>query len=148
MTVLELEESIIGLREFGFDELRDKVLIEDMRKEIPAYIAAIKTTHESFWSKVDGAKEYDDEAKKKDGNETSWKDDRIEQSRRVWEWWRVKSDKLFYFFTAARLVAIVPLSSASVERVFSQVKLIIEACGQNILEETLETRVMERVNDL
>ena len=149
MTVLELEEAIIGLREYGFDELRDKVLIEDMAKEIPAYKAAIRSTSESFWSKVDGAKEYDDNvATKKDGDHASWKNDRIEQSRRVWEWWRMKSDNLLYFFTAARLVAIVPLSSASVERVFSQVKLIIEACGVNLMEETLELRVMERVNDL
>jgi hypothetical protein len=39
------------------------------------------------------------------------------------------------------------LSSASVERVFSQVKFIIETVGHNPMEETLETRVMERVND-
>ena len=148
MTVLQLEEAILGLREYGFDELREKVIIEDMTKEIPTYKAAILSTPESFWSKVEGARRYDDNVATKKGENYSWRDDRIEQSRRVWEWWRMKSDKLFFFFTAARLVAIVPLSSASVERVFSQVKLIVETCGQNLLEETLETRVMERVNDL
>ena len=76
----------------------------------------------------------------------TWRDDRIEKSRRVWEWWRSKHTKLTYFFTAARLVALVPVSSAFVERVFSQVKFIIESVGQSLLEETLEARVMERVN--
>ena len=65
----------------------------------------------------------------------------------VWEWWRAKGPKLNYFFTAARLVAIIPTSSAAVERVFSQVKFIVNAVGESVLEETLETRVMERVNE-
>ena len=58
----------------------------------------------------------------------------------------MKAVKFNYFFTAARLVALVPISSASVERVFSQVKFIIETTGVRALEESLETRVMERVN--
>ena len=32
------------------------------------------------------------------------------------------------------------------ERVFSQVSIIIGSIGENVLEETLECRVMERVN--
>ena len=113
----------------------------------------IASTSKSFWSKVDGAAKYDHGLKKKQEEDPekfadhTWQGDRIEQSRRVWEWWRVKGSKLHYFFSAACLVAIVPLSSASVERVFSQVKFIIETVGQSVLEETLETRVMERVND-
>ena len=76
----------------------------------------------------------------------TWQGDRIEQARRVWEWWRAKAPNVPFFYTAARLAAIVPISSASVERVFSQVKFIIEAVGESLLEETLETRLMERVN--
>ena len=38
-----------------------------------------------------------------------------------------------FFFTAARLVALVPISSAMVERVFSQVKYIVETIGENAL---------------
>ena len=53
---------------------------------------------------------------------------------------------LKYFFIAARLVALVPISSAAVERVFSQVKFIVETSGVSVLEETLETRLMEHVN--
>ena len=44
-------------------------------------------------------------------------------------------------------MAIVPISSASVERCFSQVKFILETIGERALEETLETRVMERMNN-
>jgi hypothetical protein len=47
---------------------------------------------------------------------------------------------------AARLVVLVPVSGASVEKVFSQMKLICETCGVSPLEETLETRLIERVN--
>ena len=46
----------------------------------------------------------------------------------------------------ARLAAIFPISSASVERVFNQVKFIIEAVGESLLEEMLETRLIERVH--
>ena len=64
----------------------------------------------------------------------------------MWEWWRVKSVKLNYFFTSARLVALVPISSADVDHVFSQVKFIIGTTGVSALEELLETCVMQRVN--
>lgn len=152
MTDLELKETLTDLSAFGFDELRPAA-IQDIISEIPAYRAIIASTSVTFWSEVDGADKYDHGlSKKQEGDpeqytDRTWKDDRIEQSRRVWEWWRVKGSKLHYFFSAARLVAIVPLSSASVERVFSQVKFIIETVGENVLEETLEARVMERVND-
>ncbi len=152
MTDLELKETLTDLSAFGFDELRPAA-IQDIISEIPAYRAIIASTSVTFWSEVDGADKYDHGlSKKQEGDpeqytDRTWKDDRIEQSRRVWEWWRVKGSNLHYFFSAARLVAIVPLSSASVERVFSQVKFIIETVGENVLEETLEARVMERVND-
>ena len=46
-----------------------------------------------------------------------------------------------------RLVALVQTSSASVERVFSQVKIIVDTIGEAALESTLETRLKQRVND-
>ena len=101
---------------------------------------------------MEGASEYDAALRRKaaanpgkyDGH--TWRNDRIEKARRVWEWWRAKHPKLNYFFLAARLVAIIPVSSASVERVFSQVKHIIETVGENVLEGSLESRVMKRCN--
>jgi len=147
----ELIDALKELSNFGFDEFR-AAAIQDLIDEIPQYRAAIDSTSKSFWSDVEGAAKYDADLNKKQennpakyGNHT-WETDRIEQARRVWEWWRAKAPKLTYFYTAARLVALVPISSAAVERVFSQVKFIIETVGESVLEETLETRVMERVN--
>lgn len=149
MSDLELKEALNDLSAYGFDEFRHAA-IHDIIAEIPTYHGIIASTSKSFWSEVDGAEQYDRKKQEDDPEQYAnhtWYDDRIKQSRRVWEWWRIKGIKSHYFFSAARLVAIVPLSSASVERVFSQVKFIIETVGINVLEETLETRVMERVND-
>jgi len=44
-------------------------------------------------------------------------------------------------------VTIVPISSASVEHCFSQVKFILEAIGERALKEMLETRDMENMNN-
>ena len=153
MSDQQLIEALEDLTAFGYDELR-AAAIKDLIDEIPKYRAAINSTSDSFWKGVEGAAKYDHDLEKKKANDPekygdhTWQGDRIKQARRVWEWWRAKGDRFSYFFTAAaaRLVAITPITSASVERVFSQVKFIIEAVGESMLEETLETRVMERVN--
>jgi hypothetical protein len=64
----------------------------------------------------------------------------------VWEWWRTYFKKLTYFSLAARLVVLAPITSAAVERVFSQVKFIIQTTGESGLQETLSVRIMERTN--
>ena len=125
-----------------------------MIDELSAYIAMVNATTNSFWNNVEGAKDYDENLAKKSTDDPArygdktWKDDPIESARRIWEWWRAKKDdvRIRHLVVAARLVALVQVSSASVERVFSQVKLICETCGVSPLEETLETRLMERVN--
>ena len=38
------------------------------------------------------------------------------------------------------------LSSCAVERAFSQLKLIRDACGDNMMEDQLEVRMFERCN--
>ena len=146
-------DAIKSLFLFGFDEFRHgRGIIEDLVKELPKYRAVVEATTECYWSEMEGAAAYDAKLRKqaeknpeKYGMKT-WKDDRVEKARRVWEWWRSKASKFNFFFTAARLIALVPVSSTSVERVFSQVKFIIETVCEGALEETLETRVMERVN--
>ena len=40
----------------------------------------------------------------------------------------------------------VVLSSCAVERVFSQLKLIVESCGENLMEDMLEIRMLLRNN--
>jgi hypothetical protein len=79
----------------------------------------------------------------------SWEDDTAETARRIWEWWRVRvyRVKIFTFWPLAlRLVALVQPSSARMERVFSQLKLFLDAVGSSCLEETVEARMLVREN--
>ena len=45
-----------------------------------------------------------------------------------------------------RLIVLTQVSSCAIERVFSQLNLIREACGDNMLEDMLEIRMFERNN--
>ena len=47
---------------------------------------------------------------------------------------------------ALRLVVLVQPSSAAAERVFSQLKHIVDACGESMLAETLLYRMLRRCN--
>jgi hypothetical protein len=80
------------------------------------------------------------------GDSESWKDDPAELARRIWEWWRGRMDRFTFFQEAVLLVVLVQVSSASVERVFSQLKLILESGGSDCLNDMNELRVFERVN--
>jgi hypothetical protein len=53
---------------------------------------------------------------------------------------------IFHIAKAARLIALVQISSASVERIFSQMKQIQDSCGDSMLEETFFGHVCERCN--
>ena len=127
----KLADTLRDVTMFQFDKFRPADLID----EIPKYCAAINLTFDHLWSSVDGAEKYDLDLMKKKEKEPekyedhTWQSDRIENFRRVWEWWRAKAPAFSYFFTATRLVAIAPISSASVERCFSQDKFVLEAIG-------------------
>jgi hypothetical protein len=45
-----------------------------------------------------------------------------------------------------RLVVLLQPSSGSIERAFSQLKQIVDACGETMLKETFEYRMLRRVN--
>jgi hypothetical protein len=76
----------------------------------------------------------------------TWEDDPGEEARRIWIWWSDVHDQFASFSTALRLVALVQTSSASVERLFSVLKLLVDAIGNSMLEETLETRLFVKYN--
>ena len=61
-----------------------------------------------------------------------------EYACRIWEWWRTKKDNFPCFVLAIRLVVLAQLSSCSVERVFSRLKLIQDVCGGGMFEDSLE----------
>jgi len=75
-----------------------------------------------------------------------WKQDPAERARRLWEWWVPRVCDFSFWSTALRLVALAQPSSADVERLFSQLKLILEQIGVSGLEENYEARTMTRVN--
>ena len=68
-----------------------------------------------------------------------------ETGRHVLKWWQANHHKFVYFQTAACLIALVPVTSASIKRVFRQVKILDEPIGENVLQETIETHLMEQV---
>jgi hypothetical protein len=80
----------------------------------------------------------------------NWKKDPGERARRIYYWWRtrfVSSKTTFkYFLWALRLIVLLQASSAEIERVFSQLTMIIRVCGSSLLEESLELRTMLRYN--
>jgi len=84
----------------------------------------------------------------------SWRDDPGETSRRIWEWWRdlILSRRtalpVTHVMDAVRLVVLVQTSSASIERVFSQLKLILESGSENgrAKRDNLEYRIFRRCN--
>jgi hypothetical protein len=47
---------------------------------------------------------------------------------------------------ALRLVALIQTSSASVERLFSAMKLVVDLIGQSMLEETVEAWLFVQYN--
>lgn len=75
-------------------------------------------------------------------------DDPGEYSRRIWEWWRIRMRNNICpsWCLVVRLIVLVQPSSAFMERVFSQLKLIFGSVGDNALEKTIETRLYERIN--
>lgn len=156
LDVNTIEEAIDELHRFKMPEFT-AAFRENMKKEIAAYKAELNATalrngtDNDFWSSVPGAKEYDESLAAKNSKspalpDKTWLDDPIEKARRLWEWWRANHNKFTYFSKAARLVVLVQTSSCAVERVFSQVKYILETVGDLVLEESLEARLMERIN--
>ena len=89
----------------------------------------------------------------------TWHDDPAETSRRIWEWWRLQilgrnkatsAGGSAYFLQwvplAVRMVVLVQPSSASVERIFSQLKFILDTVTREPLRDQLEYRLFRRVN--
>ena len=78
------------------------------------------------------------EKRKEPNTELDWKEDDGECACRIWEWWRPRVKDFPCLALALRLVVLTQLSSCSVERVFSCLKLIENLCDGGILEDHLE----------
>ena len=82
----------------------------------------------------------------------SWKEDPGERSRRILLWWiRMKEYRpkdFEKFWHAIRIIVLNQASSASVERVFSQLNFIVRTIGRRALEQTIRIRMMLRCNNV
>ena len=79
----------------------------------------------------------------------NWKDDLGEYARRIWEWWLIRwlhVPDFTYFGTAIRKVVLWTLSSAIVERDFSQFLAIMNVCGNRLSFPAMQNRIFSRCN--
>ena len=124
-----------ALEPFAWDELPGAAKYDsDLRNELAALDAANADPH-------DGTRE--------PPPPRTWREDPNERARRIWMWWKIRVYEVEDYQCAniaLRLVALAQPSSCSLERDFSQLKLIVETCGQ-MLQSTLESRMCERCNN-
>ena len=158
LSVDAAETLIDKLTYFGFPEFVDSAFMARLKAELPQLKLHVGKSFD--WDAVDGAEEYNAALARKNNARkpndvsreptiSSWKDDPSERARRIWIWWRSRLQAKSFlpsFRKAARLVVLVPPSSASAERAFSQLKLILEAIGSTPLEDNVETRMLIRCN--
>jgi hypothetical protein len=120
--------------------------MEPMKNEL-AYLQMETRSANEDMTRVDGVEEYErklTEKNEKNGTAKTWEGDDSEYGRRIWKWWGSKHSLFHAFDKAVRVVALVQPSSASVERVFSQLKLILEEIGEVGLHDNIEARLMAR----
>ncbi len=135
------------LQRFGFPGFTD-AFIAGLKEEIPRCHQMARAIFD--WSTMEGAEEYEKQRRRRlEAREhdptlptqeyKKWEDDPAERARRIWLWWRIRVYEVqeFQFIPLAlRLVALL-----GIECVFSQLKLILDAC---VLESTLQCRLFER----
>ena len=162
LTVAQAQVFLSQLCKSGFSEFCDPTFMADVESDLNEAMAEAKKIDTFDWSTIPGCDEYDtklsataqkgmdDCIARKDCMQTvkSWREDPIERARRSWAWWKrfFIAKKLQFWGHAMRLVVLVQPSSASIERAFSQLKQIVDACGETMLKETFEYRMLRRVN--
>ena len=75
-----------------------------------------------------------------------FKKDPGEYAQRIWQWWGPRCQKFPKHYMAIRLVVLTQTSSCFIERVFSRLKLIRDAVGDNMLEDMTEIRMLLQCN--
>ena len=153
---LKGKEEEIGRLELLADELKNfeyrhftDEFIQELKKEIP--LAVEHANSEFDWDTIPATQQFKTRIDRKikrrnlpDDENVDWKDDPGERACRIWEWWKMRvmdCDRFKYFKVALRLVVLTQVSSCSVERVFSQLKLMRDACGDNMFEDMVEIRM-------
>jgi hypothetical protein len=127
--------------------------LETMKKEVDLY--NLEANEVIDWDSIKSSKQYETRLQRcvirrkfDQGHEFDWKKDPGgERACRIWEWWKtINESELPCFKLAVCIVAICQVSSCAVlKRVFSQLKLINDACS-SMFEDMLEVRMFSRTN--
>jgi len=141
------------LPSFGFPEFNND-FIQELQAEVPTILERVRDFN--FNWDMDQSKSFESRLEKRRKRlgpnrvDEDWRKDPGEKARRIWEWWRpiVTEDSTSSpaFSKALRLIALIQVSSCAVERVFSQLNMIVETCGCHMLEDMLEVRLFARCN--
>ena len=146
--MLTITEHVRDLKSLGLPSLNEACIAGIINDELQKM--KLETENCEFELEiVDGAEEYNTKLEmlnEQTGMNKTWKEDYSEYGRRVWKWWGSRKHRFTYVTKAVKLVALIQTSSAFVERVFSQVRLITCEIGEEALRDNIETRVMRRVN--
>jgi hypothetical protein len=140
LRIQELEALADDLSNFKFVAFTPAFLGR-LKKDIPRYMNLLGAPFD--WESLPGASEW--ASKQKEPNR-DWQEDQLEVARRIWEWWRIHREKFHYMKEAVRLVVLVQVSSAAVERVFSRLRLILETTQEGVLHDAITIRLFEAVN--
>ena len=166
------KQTCLHLIDEVFEYLANPDFDDGLRTRLKADLSAVrKTAQDADFSlaTVAGAVEYDAALaaaaarRARDGNDgdrvlpgsareppppKTWEDDLKESARRIMVWWKAahNAGRFLPWTKAVRIVALVQMSSTFVERVYSQAKLVRESCGDVMLRDNYETRLMVLVN--
>jgi hypothetical protein len=147
LVILDLSKEQIGvladeLGSFGFQEFSPHFILQ-LKAELEEYMNLAANT-KGDWGSLPGAKAWaEDIANQGRG---CWKASPLEVARHVWEWWRLHRAKHFYLQTAVRLIMLVQVSSCSVERVFSRLRLILMNTQTNVNHDAVLLHIFSSVN--
>ena len=148
--VTKLHLLIDKLIYFGYKQFTER-FIKQLKKEIPEVVKEADRDHDL--DRIDCSTQFKTRMqrriKRKKLNKDSvvdWKLDDGEYACRIWEWWCARITNFPCFALALRLVVLAQLSSCSVERVFSRLKLIQDICGGGMYEDMLEMRLFIQCN--
>jgi hypothetical protein len=142
------------LPKFSFPEF-DSPFIRQFKEEIPSIVDYIRNS-EFDWDGMEKSSLFKTRLERKrrkyDDNQDvddDWRKDAGEKATRIWEFWRqiVADDFKFPSFSLAlRLIGLIQVSSCDVERVFSQLKCVVERIGTTMKEDVLEIRMFAMCN--
>jgi hypothetical protein len=139
------------LKHFKYDNIFTDSFISRLKKEMPDVVKASHHNHDL--DGIEGSRQYFTRMQRRmkrykvtDKNDMDWKKDEGEYAHRIWEWWIPRVKEFPCHALALRLVVLAQMSSCSVERVFSRLKVIRERCGDNLYEDMLEIRLFLQCN--